>query len=103
MVTGNFALLAGVAPREIERWYLAVYADAFEWVEMPNTLGMAVFCRWWKNSFQALRCLRCIHQSHVRFLQELRLRSEAEDWAKNVPFQLSLLGIFDSQPRAPKK
>ena len=43
MVTGNFALLAGIAPREIERWYLAVYADAFEWVEMPNTLGMAVF------------------------------------------------------------
>ena len=43
MVTGNFALLAGVAPREIERWYLAVYADAFEWVELPNTLGMAVF------------------------------------------------------------
>ena len=43
MVTGNFALLAGVAPREIERWYLAVYADAYEWVEMPNTFGMAVF------------------------------------------------------------
>jgi len=43
MVTGNFALLAGVAPWEIERWYLAVYADAFEWVEAPNTLGMAVF------------------------------------------------------------
>jgi deoxyribodipyrimidine photolyase-related protein len=43
MVTGNFALLAGIAPREIERWYLAVYADAFEWVEMPNTFGMAVF------------------------------------------------------------
>jgi deoxyribodipyrimidine photolyase-related protein len=43
MVTGNFALLADVAPREIERWYLAVYADAYEWVEMPNTLGMAVF------------------------------------------------------------
>ena len=43
MVTGNFALLAGVAPREIERWYLAVYADAFEWVEMPNTFGMAIY------------------------------------------------------------
>jgi len=43
MVTGNFALLAGIAPREVERWYLAVYADALEWVEMPNTLGMAVF------------------------------------------------------------
>lgn len=43
MVTGNFALLAGIAPKQIERWYLAVYADAYEWVEMPNTLGMAVF------------------------------------------------------------
>lgn len=43
MVTGNFALLAGIAPQEIERWYLAVYADAIEWVEMPNTIGMAVY------------------------------------------------------------
>jgi deoxyribodipyrimidine photolyase-related protein len=43
MVTGNFALLAGIAPAAIEEWYLAVYADAFEWVELPNTHGMAVF------------------------------------------------------------
>ncbi len=43
MVTGNFALLAGVAPREIEQWYLLVYADAFEWVELPNVHGMVMF------------------------------------------------------------
>jgi deoxyribodipyrimidine photolyase-related protein len=43
MVTGNFALLAGVDPAEVHRWYLAVYADAYEWVEMPNTLGMSQF------------------------------------------------------------
>ncbi len=43
MVTGNFALLAGIRPAEIEAWYLAVYADAFEWVELPNTHGMAIF------------------------------------------------------------
>ncbi len=43
MVTGNFALLAGVRPAEIEAWYLAVYADAFEWVELPNVHGMAIF------------------------------------------------------------
>ena len=43
MVTGNFALLAGVRPDEISAWYLAVYADAFEWVELPNTHGMAMF------------------------------------------------------------
>ncbi|MGI0116852.1 cryptochrome/photolyase family protein [Zooshikella sp. RANM57] len=42
MVTGNFALLAGITPSEICEWYLAVYADAFEWVELPNTLGMVM-------------------------------------------------------------
>lgn len=42
MVTGNFALLAGIAPREIEEWYLAVYADAYEWVELPNVHGMVM-------------------------------------------------------------
>jgi deoxyribodipyrimidine photolyase-related protein len=43
MVTGNFALLAGLHPDAVDEWYLAVYADAFEWVEMPNTRGMALF------------------------------------------------------------
>jgi deoxyribodipyrimidine photolyase-related protein len=43
MVTGNFALLIGVAPAEIHEWYLAVYADAFEWVEAPNVIGMSQF------------------------------------------------------------
>ncbi|KZM50945.1 cryptochrome/photolyase family protein [Labrenzia sp. OB1] len=43
MVTGNFALLAGVRPQEVHEWYLAVYADAYEWVELPNTLGMSQF------------------------------------------------------------
>lgn len=43
MVTGNFALLAGLDPRQVEQWYLLVYADAFEWVELPNTHGMALF------------------------------------------------------------
>ncbi len=43
MVTGNFALLAGVDPHAVHEWYLAVYADAFEWVEAPNTIGMSQF------------------------------------------------------------
>jgi deoxyribodipyrimidine photolyase-related protein len=42
MVTGNFALLAGLAPAEVEEWYLAVYVDAFDWVELPNTHGMVL-------------------------------------------------------------
>ncbi len=43
MVTGTFALLAGLHPDEVDAWYLAVYADAYQWVEMPNTRGMALF------------------------------------------------------------
>lgn len=43
MITGTFALLAGVEPRQVHEWYLAVYADAYEWVELPNTLGMSQF------------------------------------------------------------
>jgi len=41
MVTGLYALLMGVRPNEVHRWYLAVYVDAVEWVELPNTLGMS--------------------------------------------------------------
>ncbi|MEH6648224.1 cryptochrome/photolyase family protein [Sulfitobacter sp.] len=43
MVTGNFALLAGIDPGQVADWYLEVYADAFEWVEAPNVVGMSQF------------------------------------------------------------
>lgn len=43
MITGNFAMLIGVNPHEVHEWYLAVYADAYEWVEAPNVIGMSQF------------------------------------------------------------
>jgi deoxyribodipyrimidine photolyase-related protein len=43
MVTGTFAMLAGVDPHQVHEWYLAVYADAYEWVEAPNVIGMSQF------------------------------------------------------------
>jgi deoxyribodipyrimidine photolyase-related protein len=43
MVTGLFMLLFGVEPRQVHEWYLSVYVDAVEWVELPNTLGMSQF------------------------------------------------------------
>jgi deoxyribodipyrimidine photolyase-related protein len=43
MVTGLYALMLGVQPQQVHAWYLAVYVDAVEWVELPNTLGMAMF------------------------------------------------------------
>lgn len=42
MVLGNFALLAGLKPRDVADWYLVVYADAYEWVELPNVAGMVL-------------------------------------------------------------
>jgi deoxyribodipyrimidine photolyase-related protein len=43
MITGNFTLLAGIHPDEVDNWYLGIYIDAFEWVEITNTRGMSQF------------------------------------------------------------
>lgn len=43
MITGLYALLAGIDPKQVHEWYLAVYVDAVEWVELPNTLGMSQY------------------------------------------------------------
>ncbi len=43
MVTGNFTLLAGIHPDQVDQWYLGIYIDAIEWVEITNTRGMSQF------------------------------------------------------------
>lgn len=43
MVLGNFCLIAGISPREVQDWYLVVYADAYEWVELPNVAAMVLY------------------------------------------------------------
>lgn len=41
MIIGNFSLLVGLEPKALHHWYLGIYIDAFEWVELPNTIGMS--------------------------------------------------------------
>jgi deoxyribodipyrimidine photolyase-related protein len=43
MVLGNFSLIAGIDPVQVNEWFLSVYADAYEWVELPNVSGMTLF------------------------------------------------------------
>ena len=43
MILGNFALIAGLDPVQVNEWFLIVYADAYEWVELPNVSGMSLF------------------------------------------------------------
>lgn len=63
MVTGLYTLLLGVRPQEVHRWYLAVYVDAVEWVELPNTLGMSQYADGGDGK-QALCGERQIHPAH---------------------------------------
>ena len=55
MVTGLFALLLGVQPRQVHEWYLAVYVDAVEWVELPEHARHVPVRRWRPDGLQALR------------------------------------------------
>ena len=79
MVTGNFALLAEILPKDVCDWYLAIYIDAIEWVELPNTAGMALFAsggRFTSKPYIASGayikrmsnyCGSCQYQSDIRF------------------------------------
>lgn len=70
MVTGLFALLLGVQPKEVHEWYLAMYIDAVEWVEAPNMTwspqhaGYVAICRWRLHGFQALCGIGTLHTAH---------------------------------------
>src|SRR5690606_29079346 len=43
MVLGNFALIAGIDPKAVQDWYLVVYSDAYQWVELPNVSAMILY------------------------------------------------------------
>ena len=73
MVIGNFALLTGLAPKFVNEWYLIVYADAFEWVELPNVSGMVLFA---DGGYLASKTYAAggAYKSYVELLSELPLQ-----------------------------
>ncbi len=66
MVTGNFALLAGLDPAAVNYWYMVVFADAYEWVELPNVQGMALFADGKYIDRMSDYCRHCRYDVHDR-------------------------------------
>lgn len=85
MITGNFALIAGLAPRQVADWYLAVYVDAVDWVEEPNTLGMAL------NAWQGMTSKPyCASGAYIKrmsnYCRNCRYRPEQRSGPDACPF-----------------
>ena len=74
MVTGNLAMLLGVHPDEVNDWYMVVYADAYEWVELPNTHGMATFADGGIVGSKPYAGSGRVHQQDERLLRAMPLR-----------------------------
>lgn len=81
MVTGNFALLAGVDPNEVDAWYLGIYIDAIEWVELPNTRGMSQFAGDGACPFNVLYW-HFIDRHRQRFANNHRMSMMYRQWDK---------------------
>jgi deoxyribodipyrimidine photolyase-related protein len=69
MITGNFALLAGIHPDEVDHWYLGIYIDAIQWVEIVNTRGMSQFADGGHGGNQTLRLISQLHPQDERLLR----------------------------------
>ncbi len=119
MITGNFALIAGLDPNEVNRWYLAVYADAFDWVELPNTHGMALYAdggvmasKPYAASAAYINrmgdyCRGCAHDAKdavgpracpFNFLYWDFIARHAEDFARNPRMAMPVMGLRKLKP-----
>ncbi len=99
MVTGNFAMLAGVDPHALHEWYLSVYADAYEWVELPNTVGMSQFADGGLLASKPYAASGAYIDQDVQLLRVVPLRREAADGTASLSVQRALLGFHRPAPR----
>ena len=86
MVTGLFALLFGVDPVEVHKWYLAIYWDAVEWVELPNTAGMSQFADGGLMASKPYIASGKYIQRMSNYCQQCRYRPEESTGQSACPF-----------------
>lgn len=86
MVTGLYAMLLGVHPRQVHEWYLAVYVDAVEWVELPNTLGMSQFADGGMMASKPYAATGKYIQRMSNYCQGCRYKPEEAVGAEACPF-----------------
>ena len=98
MVNGLFALLLGVRPLEVHQWYLAVYVDAIEWVELPNTLGMSQFGDGEVMGSKPYVATGKYIQRMSDYCTGCRYDPAQRSWAKGVSVHDAVLGFFGSAP-----
>ena len=89
MVTGIVGLLAETKPQELADWYLAVYVDAVEWVELPNVAG----CQQWSRYLKAVCRERAVHQAHVELLQWLQIQAGSQNRQQCASVHHVVLGV----------
>ena len=98
MVTGNLALLLGVHPDQVDDWYLCVYADAYEWVEMPNTRGMALFADGGIVGSKPYAASGAYIDRMSDYCGACRYDVKSKSGDAACPFKPALLGLSGAQP-----
>jgi deoxyribodipyrimidine photolyase-related protein len=106
MVTGLFGLLAEIDPRQVEAWYLAVYVDAVEWVELPNTAGMALYANGGRFTSKPYVASGAYIKRMSNYCTGCRYRPEVKTGAQACPFTTLywhfLIKHYDSFARNPR-
>jgi (6-4)DNA photolyase len=96
MVTGTFALLAGIEPSQVCEWYLEVYADAYEWVELPNTHGMALFADGGVLASKPYAASGKYINRMSNYCRDCRYDVKATEGAEACPFNLLYWAFLDA-------
>jgi deoxyribodipyrimidine photolyase-related protein len=100
MVIGNFALLAGLDPSAVHQWYLGVYIDAVEWVELPNTLGMSQYADGGKLASKPYVSSAAYLKRMSNYCSSCRYRSDERLGENACPFNALYWDFFERH--APK-